>query len=359
MASELTVRFAQAADMILSYASNAVLSKARALYGKRISDRNYTELLACNEVADIASYLKRRTNYKDVLSGINENSVHRVDLEECLKLKLFADFESLGRYDLWVGEHFYEYIISRAEIEQIMHSLMLLSAGKSGEYIRSIPGFFYSHSKFDIKALEHIESYDEFLKIISKTPYYKILLPFKPSGNQEINLTFAETALYNYLYDIVFGIINKYVRGKAKKQLIDFFNLYIDLSNLVRIVRMKKFYNLSEDYMMSGLMKYGTLSADELRKFVVCESNKQMMTDMKNTKMGKKWFSRGLDVVDKVPINMRYNWCRHNIRFSVSPPIVLISYIFLQEVEILNLTNIIEGVKYKLPPEEIRKMLIV
>ena len=115
---------------------------------------------------DIASYLKRRTGYADVLNNINEYSVHRSELEERLRLKLFADFESLGRYDLWVGEHFFEYIITRAEIEQIMHSLMLLSAGESGEYIHSIPGFFYSHSKFDIRALEHIKTYDEFLKII-------------------------------------------------------------------------------------------------------------------------------------------------------------------------------------------------
>ena len=345
--------------MILSYASNAVLSKARALYGKRITERSYSELLTCNKVADIAAYLKRKTDYRGVLMNDNENSGHRAALEECLRLKLFADFEALGRYDLWVGEHFFEYIISRAEIEQIMHSLMLLSAGESGECIHSIPGFFHSHAKFDIRALEHVSSYDEFLKIVSKSPYYKILLPFKPSADQRINLTAAETALYNYLGDTVFGVINKYVRGKARKQLVDFFNMYVDLNNLVRIVRMKKFYNLSEDYMMAGLMKHGTLSEEDLRKFVVCDNTKQMMADMKKTKMGKRWFSQGLDVVDKVPINMRFNWSRHNIRFSVSPPVVLVSYIFLQEVEILNLTNIIEGVKYGLPPEEIRKMLIV
>ncbi len=345
--------------MILSYAPNAVLSKARALYGKQISIKDYDELISCREVADIASYLKRKTSYKDVLAGINENSVHRAELEEGLRLKLFADFESLGRYDLWVGEHFFEYIIARAEIEQIMHSLMLISAGESGEYIHSIPGFFYSHSKFDIRALEHIKTYDEFLKIIKKSPYYKILLPFKPIGDTRINLTGVETALYNYLYDIVFEIINKYVKGKARRELIDFFNMYIDLTNLVRIVRMKKFYNLSEEYMVSGLINHGSLSEDKLKEFITCPNNKQMMADMKNTKMGRKWFSRGLDVIDKVPINMRFNWCRHNIRFSVSPPVVLISYIFLKEVEILNLTNIIEGVKYHMSPDEIKKMLIV
>lgn len=328
------------------------------MYGKRLSPKAYGDLLACRNVADIASYLKKKTNYADVLSGVSENGVHRSDLERCVKSKLFVDFESLARYDLWVGEHFSDYIICRAEIEQIMHSLMLLSAGEPGKYIHSIPSFFYSHAKLNLKALEHIESYDDFLKIIKKSPYYKILLPFKPANGQKIDLTGIETALYNHLYKVVFDVINRYVKGKAKKELIDFFNMYIDLTNLVRIVRMKKFYNLTEDYMMSGLISYGALSKKEIEKFVSCADNKQMMTDMKKTKLGKKWFSKGLDIIDKVPINMRFNWCRHNIRFSVSPPIVLISYIFLKEVEILNLTNIIEGVKYELSPDEIKKMLI-
>lgn len=343
---------------MMSYASNAVLSKARALYGKSLTAKSYEELLACRNIPDITSYLKRRTNYSGVLSDVSENSVHRVDLEQKLKYKLFIDFEVLGRYDISVGEHFFEYIISRAEIEQIMHSLMLLVAGKSGEYIRTIPDFFYSHTKFELKALANIRNYDDFLKIIKKSHYYKVLLPFKPKNGERLDLTRIETALYNHLYDIVFGIIDKYVSGKPKKKLKDFFNLYIDLSNLIRIVRMRKFYKLSDEYMMSVLMDNGTLSKDQLKVFLDSPNPKQMMIDMKNTSMGKKWFSRGLDVIDKVPINMRYDWCRHNIRFSVSPPIVLISYIFLKEIEIHNVINIIEGVKYRLPPEQIKAMLI-
>ncbi len=343
---------------MISYASNAVLSKARAMYGKNINPKNYSELLMCRNISDIASYLKRKTNYSDVLSNINENTVHRSELEKKLKSKLFVDFAALGRYDLSVGEHFFEYIITRAEIEQIMHSLMLLTAGKSGEYIHTVPDFFYSHAKLDLRALKHIRNYDDFLNTVKNSPYYKVLLPFKPKDAERLDLTGIETALYNHLYKIVFGIINRYVKGSAKKELTDFFNLYIDLSNLIRIVRMKKFYDLSVNYMMSGLINYGTLSRDQLRSFIDSPSDKQMMTDMKNTPMGKKWFSKGLDVIDKVPINMRFNWCRHNIRFSVFPPIVLMSYIFLKEIEILNITNIIEGIKYKLPAEEIKKMLI-
>lgn len=343
---------------MISYASNSVLSKARAMYGKRMRNKNYDELLACRNTIDIVSYLKRKTSYASILSSVNENSAHRFDIEQKLKYKLFVDFESLGRYDISVGEHFFEYIITRAEIEQLMHSLMLLAAGKSGEYIHTIPEFFYSHTKVDLVSLKNIKSYDEFLTTVKKSYYYKILLPFKPDKDARINLTGIETALYNYLYEIVFGIIKKYVKGSAKKELMEFFNDYIDLNNLIRIVRMRKFYDLSAEYISSGLTKYGSFSDYQLKAFINSPSDKQMMSDMKNTKLGRKWFSKGLDIIDKVPINMRYNWCKHNIRFSISPPIVLMSYIFLKEIEILNIINVIEGIKYRMPSEKIKQMLI-
>ena len=40
---------------MISYASNSVLSKARAMYGKRMRDKNYDELLACRNTVDIVS----------------------------------------------------------------------------------------------------------------------------------------------------------------------------------------------------------------------------------------------------------------------------------------------------------------
>lgn len=345
-------------NMALSYASNAVLSKARSMYGNCFTDKNYEELISCRNIPDVASYLKKKTNYTDVLKDINENNVHRRDIEERLRLKLFLDFEILGRYDISVGEHFSEYFISRTEIEQFMHSLMLISAGKPGERIFPIPDFFYDHTKVDLRALPLSENYDAILSAVKNSPYYNILCKFKPKKGELLDITGIETALHNYLYKVVFNVIDKYIAGEPKKELKSFFNLYIDLSNLVRIVRMKKFYKLSADYMKNSLIEGGTLKKEKLNSFIETADNKQMMADMKQTPMGRKWFSRNLDVIDKVPRNMRFNWCRHNIRFSVSPPIVLISYIFLKETEILNIITIIEGIKYKLPPEEIKKMLI-
>ena len=102
--------------MLSSFASNAILSKARAMYGKRLREENYRDLLNCKTVSEVAGYLKNRTSYSGILAGINENEVHRGQLEGKLRQKLFEDYASLCRYELSVGEHFADYLLEWLEI---------------------------------------------------------------------------------------------------------------------------------------------------------------------------------------------------------------------------------------------------
>ena len=56
---------------------------------------------------------------------------------------------------------------------------------------------------------------------------------------------------------------------------------------------------------------------------------------------------------------MKYLTCRHDIRFSTHPSVVMLSYIFLAQIEIQDIINIVEGIRYQLAPEEIQKLLTV
>ena len=84
--------------MLSGLSSNAILSKARAMYGKRLTKENYNDLLNCQTVGEVASYLKSRTVYGKCLAGINESEVHRGQLEVALRQKLFDDYASLCRF---------------------------------------------------------------------------------------------------------------------------------------------------------------------------------------------------------------------------------------------------------------------
>ncbi len=50
--------------------------------------------------------------------------------------------------------------------------------------------------------------------------------------------------------------------------------------------------------------------------------------------------------------------CRKYMRFSSLPAIVMLSYVYLFELEIEDITNIIEGVRYNMPPEQISRLTV-
>lgn len=61
--------------------SNVVLAKARTMYGRRLTQNDYNELLKCRNVSEVAGYLKNNTIYSHALAGIVESEIHRGQLE--------------------------------------------------------------------------------------------------------------------------------------------------------------------------------------------------------------------------------------------------------------------------------------
>ena len=174
--------------MLASLSSNAVSAKARGMHGKRLTNNNFMDLLNCKTVHDVAYYLKNRTSYNKLLAGINENEVSRSELEVLLKQKIFDDCSDLGRYGASVGERFSDYLIMRSEIEQVMHSLILLNSGKDDGYVNYMPEFLQKKTGIDLDALSQIKTYDDLLRALGNTPYAKVIAPFKPEPEKTARL---------------------------------------------------------------------------------------------------------------------------------------------------------------------------
>ena len=62
--------------------------------------------------------------------------------------------------------------------------------------------------------------------------------------------------------------------------------------------------------------------------------------------------------IDELELLVRFKKARHNIYFSDSPATVMMSYIFLCEIELHNLICIIEGARYNVDKEVIKPLLI-
>ena len=345
--------------MLSSLSSNVILSKARAMYGRRLKKDDYLNLLNCQSVPEIARYLKDNTAYAETLSGINETEIHRGQLEAKLKQKLFEDASSLCQYELSVGEHFSQYLISRSEIEQILHCLVFLQAGTPEEYLFSLPMFLNKHTHIDLPALGRVKSYEDLLDALSHTPYRKILEPFRPIPGIPLNYTGIENALYSYLYENMFSMIDRYAKGETGRQLRQIFESFIDFNNYIRIIRLKSRYKAGPDFIRSSLIPFGTIKEKYLNELLASETREEMLDVMKTLPSGKRYLKTSHDYPDEVPEIILLQTCRHDIHFSTHPPVVMLSYIFILQLEIQDIITIVEGVRYQLPTKEIEKLLTI
>lgn len=341
------------------YSANVILAKARAMYGNSLKTADYNNMLNCHSVSEIASYLKNNTSYASVLSDINEATIHRGHLESLLKRKLFNDYASLSRYDEAVGLSMTDFLIQRTEIELIISCLRLMSADMAGEFFFSLPMFFSSHTGLDFAKMSRSKNYGELLEAVKSTEFYDVLAEYSYEQNREINLTEIETALYGRLVQTVHRIISG-THGSSRAELKGLFDTHIDVQNVTRILRLKRFFNANPETIRANLLPYGSAIPEKVMESMINAPDADSVMDIfLSTKIGRKIPESQRVFTHDLHHRAPYFAARKLMHYSIHPSVVLLSYIFITDVELDDIINIIEGIRYQLKPDEIRPMLVL
>ena len=328
---------------MINFLSNAILVKIRARYAKRLSQSDYKSLLSCESVSDIAHVLKNKPFYSGSISKMMNEEIHRGKLEEALTQSFLEDLSCLANYDLKFSKKIFRYILIRSEIKKISRFLIFLKSGKSKNFESFFPEFLRSKSKIDFSEFVKINTYDELVSVLGKSKYHKILKACNDNGQFDINV--VETSLYNYLFDIIVSSIYGFEK-KVINQTKNFLFKYVDLCNIVRIIRTKKIFNAPDDYISKIVFQFKDY---RFNKYDLCDKN---LSDI----FGKEIVN--ISDLEKFSKMIRFKWAKRSIRYSNIPEVIAFSYILLREIEIMNVINIIEGVRYNLQREKIEGMLI-
>ena len=223
-------------------ASNAILAKARAMYGRRLTARNYQELLNCRDLPDLISYLKTRTSYSEALQAANPATTHRAQLETLLRLNLFEQYASLCRYEMNIGHDFYRYFIIRSEVQAITTRLQELHAPDGDVSIYTMPDFIKKHSCLNLNAMSMATSFKMLVLALEGTPYAKILQPFADDPDfalENSGLLELEAALDSFVNSQVEQIASTKLSGKSKEEMLYLLRRQSDLRAIADIYRLK------------------------------------------------------------------------------------------------------------------------
>jgi V/A-type H+-transporting ATPase subunit C len=154
--------------------------------------------------------------------------------------------------------------------------------------------------------------------------------------------------------------MEKNVSVREKKELKELIGMRIDLLNFAHIYRLKRYFNMSPDEIKPFVLNTSQylISAKILNSMIDAKTSDDVMEIL----LGKTFYKKYLDILDYTYVDSfvnraAYRISKKYIRFSTFPSVVMLSYIFLLETETEDVVKIIEGVRYKLPPEEILSLI--
>lgn len=342
----------------MSMADGALSAKAKAMYGRRLLEKDYLELLKKHSVAEITSYLKNETDYAGCLKDIHENSVHRGQLEKVLSRNLFDKMLQLYRYAGKKQEIFYKINMKQVEIDLILERIRAIQANDFSESIADMPLYLDKFTAVHLDEFIKVRTYDDMLHVLRNTRYYEVMSKYTIDDLKE-HYTSLETDLQKLYYEHVFQIIDRQFHGTTRKDLRIIYATNVELSNITKIYRYKKFYSENYKDLRNALIHYQSRLSDRILEDMIAAPNVKAMLSI----LAESPYRLFVDDNEYVYIEyyadkVKYNVAKKFMYFSTSAPLVFSAYQQLLQLEVNNLITIIEGVRYKIPTDDIEHMLI-
>ena len=338
---------------------NATVAKIMAIYGKRITPQDYTEIMNKQTVSEAAEYLKKNTHYSSVLASIDTNTVHRGMLENLLRRSVFEVYMRITGFEHISKQKFYNYKIIQTEIDEILRCIRFINA-KSKKMITDVPIYMNSLTSFDLIELAKITDFSELLSFLRKTPYYDVLKKIDVNSEGQVDVTKCETLLRSYYINVMKSSLN--FKKRDADQFVSLLESDIDLINITNAYRLTAFFGESEDVIEKDMLPfYGKLSPAKQREVYSAPNSEEFIKRFSKTYYGKIITENGYDIndIEHSARQLRYKYTKLALKRSSSAPLSVYAFIYLMEIEVQNLISIIEGIRYGVEASKIASLIIM
>lgn len=332
---------------------SGLITKIRAMESNMLTFQNYKDMSNLQTVSDIAIYLKQCKAYSYALSDIDENNIHRGQLEKRLMYSMYKDYERIYKFTDGDDRHFLNSYFIYFEVEILKTLLRMVFDLRPIEYdLKDFEKFFEDHSDIDIKKLSTSKNLTEFLEALKNTKYYIILEPLYNIGT--ISLFDIEMQLDLYYFSETWKLKNKYLKGRNNKVVTYTFGSRIDILNILWIYRAKTYYDINKDIIYTYVIPIRfKLKKSDLKQMIEAKTSEELEAAIKNTSYSKILLS----LADKTKEESYFsilNKLHHKANTQNSMSLAPVRYfMYRKKAELANIIKIIEGIRYNLKPEEI------
>lgn len=332
----------------------AINTKIKSKKGHILKKEDWEQILGFTKVEQFTDFLKNKAEIKKAFQDVEHNDIHRDSLETILGIYKTIEIEQILHYCSGPYKEFLITMLMESEIADI--SLILRKISR-GEDIKGIEQRFVhseNYTKLDYTKLLSSRSVVEFTENLRGSPYYHGLktLTNEDAIKREFHI---EMKLQVVLYKNLMKKAEK-LNDKDMETVKEIVGFKIDLENIQWIYRAISFYNISPEEMLIYSLEGGKkITYSRLKSLCYVKTKEEfkiLVKDYVNFDLFKGVSDSTTDI--GVDYNMNY-FLKNNQYYNIGS---VISYIYKLGIIIDDLTCIVEGIKYKMPKEQLKGYLV-
>ncbi|MDO5135875.1 MAG: V-type ATPase subunit [Eubacteriales bacterium] len=336
---------------VLSY--SGLSTKIRAMQSRLTTDEQLREILQLPNVPQVAAYLKRTPEYMTAWAGLDENDLHRGQMEKLLKKSIFRNFSRIYHFANQEQRKFLELYAKRYEILVLKELMTNLFDHRTTDPMDLSPyhDFFLQHSHLDLDPLLAARNMDEFLGALRSNEFYS---PLSRVHGHEGSLLFDYgMALDLYYFSQIWNVRKKLFQGNDLKEITKAYGEKFDMLNLEFLLRSKRYYHMEPAKIYSLLIPVNyKLKKEEITALAEASTSEEYRSVFLKTYYGRKY-----QTLNAATLEEFYNYLLRSILekearkdpYSVA---VIYSYLYHKEHEVNRLTIALECVRYGVSQDE-------
>lgn len=326
----------------------ALNAKMKGMYANHLNVEELEELLRQNSLKDAIYFLKSKF---PSLEKLNENT-HRKELEQELNNLFIVDIIKLCKYLNREEIEIFMQFLSKYEINCVKNVFRNVTTNRDAKInLKNIDN--WTEKMFSsINGINQVTEETEFLEIIKSEKYYSI---FKKYENviENAPLETIEVELDKFYFQEIYKLSKK-----VNKEFQDMIGIEIDLLNIIWIYRAKKYFNYTENEILNIIIPIKYKLNNEKIMRLINSSDFEEMKNILNETIYKNVFKNEL-FLDNEKDRYLYNKYMKLFKTKLFNICTVFCNINLIDIEIKNIINIIEGIRYNVNKQEIQKRIII
>jgi len=340
------------------YVGNALITKIKTIHANDLKENDYKELLKKSTITDITTYLKKHPAYQEILAGIPESAVNRSRLEALIRRQKFDQMMRIIKFLTTDDKSFYLLSLVHQEHNVLLAMIRSFISSEVYDVVADLPVYFDRYSKIDFNEIAKTTNMKEFVQALVGTKYQKMLKPYENIKNEGLKYYEFESLFESDYYKYAFEHINKNYKGRLKEELEHVFKSRIEMENMIKVYRLKKFYQVPDEEIRMMLVPTTRILQKKLDEVISIKDPNEIFNRIIDAGYRQYIGDKDQAYLEYFGDHLRYHIAKKLMYYASHPAKVYLGYMILSELEVSNLTHLIEGIRYQVAPEEIRMMMV-